>query len=346
MVPAGGSPAEPAGYSAVQIAFDKTLSWLYLATNQKPAAQIFTYGPSMIANALVLPSNQVLAASLQPFETVADAASGSMTSVLVMFIPSGSVQALQAAMNNPESGLFTQPTTTIEGQLSQHINSKWPVLVTDNSPLGSNPGQSISSGGNQTTSAGSSSSNSDLSGGNNNGGSGTSSNKGWIIAVAVVGATLLYAAATFFIIRAYKRSKANRAGSRGAVALGNGYDSRANSPTGRYYDSPRATSPEMTARDPFSDDHGIDTHHIAPGATNWGAAVAGPTPELARLARQNSTSEYGLGPGHEDGRVGSSQGLWSRGGYGQNQPMSHQQQSHSHSQPIGQPRLQDSTMGW
>lgn len=115
--PNGGVPAQPEGTALIQVGFGSELNYSFVAGQPAAAAQIFDLLPSGVAYGLGTDSNEVVVAQLRPLDTTDTL--GYITTVALLYIPSGDEGILQAALLDTGSPLHNNPDSRVAALMSR-----------------------------------------------------------------------------------------------------------------------------------------------------------------------------------------------------------------------------------
>ncbi|KIO25666.1 hypothetical protein M407DRAFT_207770, partial [Tulasnella calospora MUT 4182] len=122
-------PDDPAldSMTLVSIKFLLSLSWSFVVSNSNTAALLFVYTPQAIANALGIPTGQVLTFAMQAFAP-ADYTGDitQLSTVYLLYLPADQVDALQQQLLAKNSPLYTNQAG-IPKQISQQLDATFPL---------------------------------------------------------------------------------------------------------------------------------------------------------------------------------------------------------------------------
>ncbi|KAK4995786.1 hypothetical protein LTR66_004470 [Elasticomyces elasticus] len=124
--PPGGMPKAPLNTSLIQIGFDYSLNYDFVAANSQSADQIFTFLPQGLAYALNVGLDNVTMHALQPFDT--SKTLGYITTIALAYIPRNMVDQLQLDLHTPVSSMYNNPSPPVKTLFSM-INPSIPVLA-------------------------------------------------------------------------------------------------------------------------------------------------------------------------------------------------------------------------
>jgi hypothetical protein len=174
------------------------ISYVQMVNDPVLTAQFVQAIPLLISSAVDLTPDQIIVVSIVSSSGTGSTRRKSRRAVVsgivtTMAIPSDQVDALQLAIRDPTSALYSSKN----GQLALLLDTTYPLT---------NSTDSSSSGASVTDPNASSS-----SGQSNGNAASTGPSRGVIIGVSVGGATALYAGMTVVAVRAYRRRKARKA---------------------------------------------------------------------------------------------------------------------------------------
>jgi len=191
----------------VQIRLSDNISWVTVLSNNVLANQIISFIPQGITESCKMQPGDVFVNDLENVDN---------NVVLHLSIPAQKVPILKAELSNPVSDFYKN------NQFTPYIDNTFPLVVnkqvTSDSTVGGNGVVNVNGDG----TAGSAPTT--VTGGQSAGPTSDGLQRGAIISMSVVGSTVVYAALTAFVIRAYKRSKARSqaggSGQQGASVYG------------------------------------------------------------------------------------------------------------------------------
>ena len=187
---------QPPDTSLIQIGFNESLNYDFVAQHQVTIWQMFNFTPLGLGYGLDCnPYENVTMHSLQAFDTRAQW--GYVTTLALAYIPTPQVGTLALEVRTAVSKLYSNPNSTINGLMAM-INPSIPILA------GNVPNGGPGSYGNGAVGPGGSSNMGSSSGGPIRG---TSVG----LAVGVVCGAGVYGAAMFYVARRYKKRKQGHA---------------------------------------------------------------------------------------------------------------------------------------
>jgi hypothetical protein len=125
--PAGGIPAKQPGQTLIQVGFNKSLSYPFVAGNTVSASQIFSFLPEGIADGLGLNLNQVVMQSIQPYDTLKNL--GYVTTLALVYVPTSEVSTLSILMQTPTSAIYEGHPSDSVNAFMAFINPSIPLLA-------------------------------------------------------------------------------------------------------------------------------------------------------------------------------------------------------------------------
>ncbi|KAJ5156784.1 hypothetical protein N7492_009587 [Penicillium capsulatum] len=189
----------PENSMLLQIGFDGSLPWSFVATTPLSSSQIFQFVPQALAYALPKFGSAMYA--LEPYYNWKQ--TGYNATIAVFYFPREGLDALKQLHSNPNSALYknqdNQAVTTIMSMVDPTI----PLVFNGNSP--SQKGGSGSSGNDGSSDGGDNNNHSDVDGGSGSSGKGKASAAG--IATGAVAGAAAYGAAMFWVARRYRKRR-------------------------------------------------------------------------------------------------------------------------------------------
>ncbi|KAG9315551.1 hypothetical protein JVU11DRAFT_3172 [Chiua virens] len=140
----------PTSDSMINILFDGSLNWDFVATNADSPGQIFEYFPSVIATALGIPVSAVQNYELivyEPSSYTGPSDVAMLGTIWQGYIPSDKVDALASLISNLNSAFYTGQSGTIPATLAACVDPSLQLnAISGPSPGGSSTSGSTSSG--------------------------------------------------------------------------------------------------------------------------------------------------------------------------------------------------------
>jgi len=196
--PPGGITKQPTNTTLVQIGFTHELNYGFVSSNPTSAGQIFSYLPQGTIYGLGIGTDGAKMYNLQPYDT--SKTMGYITTLALMYVPSDLVNQLSIDLHTPNSGIYTNPDTTV-ATLMSFINPAIP-LIAGTPQDGSTP----SSAAVPTTSPGTGGGAAPF--GSDSGNSEPVKSSAVAIASAATAGVVLYGAAMALVARRYRKKRA------------------------------------------------------------------------------------------------------------------------------------------
>lgn len=196
IAPPGGLKPQPANTTLIQLGFNNSLNYDFVATHQTSSSQIFQFVPEGIAYGLDCDATQnVTMHALQAYDTRASL--GYVTTLALAYIPQSQVGTLSLEVRTAVSKLYSNPEASVNALMSM-INPSIPIEAGN---IQQNGGNGVGGVGNNGQ------------GGSGNLGSSSGPVRGTSvgIGVGVVGGAAVYGAAMFYVARRYKKRKQGHA---------------------------------------------------------------------------------------------------------------------------------------
>jgi hypothetical protein len=189
----------------LQIGFDGSLPWSFVATTPLSSSQIFEYIPQALKHALPYWGAKAEMFALEPYYNWQK--TGYNATLAIFYFPREGYQKLKSQKNNPNSLLYTEEQSATVKALMSMIDSTIPLDFTGNWPSDDGDSSSGSSGSDGSSSSGSNSSDGsdDSNDGTSSSSKGSASSAG--IAVGAVAGAAAYGAAMFWVARRYRKRK-------------------------------------------------------------------------------------------------------------------------------------------
>lgn len=192
----GNRGAQPKDTQLIQLGFNQSLNYDFVARHQTTIQQMFAFIPLGIAYGLSIDTANVTMHALQAYNTIEEL--GYVTCLALAYIPSSLVNQLSLDVRTAVSTLYSNPDGSVNAMMSM-INPSIPILA---GPALNGPGGYGNGGvGSQGQGGGSNLGNQD--------GSQDAQTRGTSvgIGVGVVCGAAVYGAAMFYVARRYKRRK-------------------------------------------------------------------------------------------------------------------------------------------
>ena len=193
--PPTGLLPQPANTTLIQLGFNNSLNYEFVAQHSVTIAQIFQFVPQGIAFGIDCDAlKNVTMHALQAYDTRSSL--GYVTTLALAYIPSELVGDLQLEVRTAVSQLYSNPNTSVNALMNM-INPSIPIQA------GNLPDANSGSGNVGANGAGGSS--------NMGGSTGPVRGTSVGIGVGVVGGAAVYGAAMFYVARRYKKRKQGHA---------------------------------------------------------------------------------------------------------------------------------------
>jgi hypothetical protein len=111
------STSQPAGSTLVQVGFDGSLNYNFVASNSQSSAQIFSLLPQGIAYGLSIATSAVVMESLRPLDT--SASLGYTTTLARFWIPSGQVSAFRLGIQTASSRFYSNTNASVKSLMGR-----------------------------------------------------------------------------------------------------------------------------------------------------------------------------------------------------------------------------------
>jgi hypothetical protein len=122
--PPGGKVSQQANTTLIQIGFLEPLNYQFVSATEEAINQIFQFMPMAVTYGI--DSTDVQMQSIQPYDTLKNLKY--MTTLAMLYVPSGSVAQLSASLHNPSSALYLNPDDRVK-TLMTFINPAIPLLA-------------------------------------------------------------------------------------------------------------------------------------------------------------------------------------------------------------------------
>ncbi|KAL1952441.1 hypothetical protein VTO42DRAFT_5474 [Malbranchea cinnamomea] len=232
--PPDGGLLAPLNSQLVQLGFNNSLNYEFVATHSEAITQLFAYVPQGVTYGLGIHLSEVSMHKLAPYYSNLPYT----VTLAMLYIPRDMVNKLSASLVNPASELYNHPSPPVNLIMSM-IDPSIP-LIPGQIPDISQPGSDVPGDVSRPDDENDESTDKDDS--DDAGGSGKSSGvraSAVGIGLGVVGGAALYGAAMFFVARRYRRKRKMH--------------QRTSSLTGGYTDDSRAGSPSEGFMSGFRD---------------------------------------------------------------------------------------------
>lgn len=151
IVPSADSLNQPSDTTSVALLFKTAMTWTWVISQADLTAQIFAFMPALIAQSIGIDAANVTTIKLSSY---ADSSTTSLTNsrtLYMAFIPSASVEDLQAMVANVSSPFYTDALTGAPQELAKQVDPSFNILLAAGQTL-SSAAQSGSTGSSgQTT---------------------------------------------------------------------------------------------------------------------------------------------------------------------------------------------------
>ena len=200
ITPQGGVPDAPDNSTLIQIGFTYGLNYQFVVSSSTAVAQIFSYLPSGVTDALDTPKKDMVMQYLQPYNTLSSL--NYITTLAMAYIPSEDVNTLSLLLLNPASSLYNNGNPSVKTLMGM-INPSIPLLAGGQLAGAGTP---VTGSNTAATTSGAAGNGAPGSDGNGSGSSVRPSSVG--IAIGAVTGAAVYGAAMFLVARRYKKRKA------------------------------------------------------------------------------------------------------------------------------------------